>query len=152
MTAASPHWRDDAACRDTPTDWFFPDTDSWDNHGRDAKAICQRCPVREECLYDGLNDPYGIVGGAGEHRRRNLRRALRISPERYATVAAIHFRALDNKRLYDLDRRLLESFGGEATHGRRVTHAKGCRCGACGLAAGFDGAEAKLERKRQRIA
>lgn len=40
-----------------------------------AKAVCARCPVREQCLAEALaRIPYGIAGGLTEHERRTLRR------------------------------------------------------------------------------
>lgn len=41
-----------------------------------AKAICQRCVIREECLENALseNDQNGISGGKTENERRILKR------------------------------------------------------------------------------
>jgi WhiB family redox-sensing transcriptional regulator len=39
-----------------------------------AKAICQECPVRQECLHYALDvgEPHGIWGGLNESERRGL--------------------------------------------------------------------------------
>jgi len=75
---AGPTWRLDAACRDLPTDLFFPV-----GHGphaqaqvRLAKEICSGCHVRRECLAYALaaNAGYGVFGGLGEDERREFRR------------------------------------------------------------------------------
>lgn len=44
---------------------------------RRAKAICQECVVREECLeYSiAIAEPHGIWGGLNEHERRALQEA-----------------------------------------------------------------------------
>ena len=41
-----------------------------------AKAICQGCPVRAECLAWALeaNQDHGVWGGLSEEERRSLRR------------------------------------------------------------------------------
>lgn len=147
MTLAEASWRDDAACRDAPTDWFFPDRDGPDNHGRQAKAVCAHCPVRTHCLTENLTAGYGIHGGAGEPRRRALRQAARVSPQRYEATIAAHFRALDGQPPHPTDHVLLGSHGDAATHGLRVTYAKGCRCPACVVATAIDGAAVKLNRR-----
>lgn len=72
-----PAWMDDAACRDEPTALFFPKRgESTDR----AKAICARCPVREECLDYSLETPtadgtsvVGIWGGLSDRQRRQVR-------------------------------------------------------------------------------
>ena len=42
----------------------------------EAKAICARCPVRNECLEYALehHEKFGIWGGLSERERRRLRR------------------------------------------------------------------------------
>ena len=69
-------WRDDAACRGLDTDVFFPVTDE---EAEEAKAICETCPVREECLEFALatRQEDGVWGGLTETERRRLRRRLR---------------------------------------------------------------------------
>ena len=77
---APPAWREDAACRDFPTDLFFPI-----GHGpraqaqaSQAKAICAQCPVRADCLEYSIvtNAQFGVFGGLTEDERRRLRRLL----------------------------------------------------------------------------
>lgn len=79
-------WRDDAACLgdDRPDDWFL-------EHGSDvgrALAICDRCPVRIDCLAFAIahRETSGIWGGKtpdelqeihDEARRRAVQHALR---------------------------------------------------------------------------
>ena len=71
-------WRDRAACRAVPTEWFFPVGRTADSvqQTEAAKAICRSCPVRESCLGFALetNQEVGIWGGATEDERRGLRR------------------------------------------------------------------------------
>ena len=52
---------------------FFP---ARGESARDAKAVCARCPVREECLEYALQwEPLcGVWGGLSERERRQLRR------------------------------------------------------------------------------
>ena len=74
---AGTDWRARAACRGLDPELFFPAAE--DGPARDvqverAKAVCRRCPVREQCLraaFDLL--PYGIAGGLTEEERRRVR-------------------------------------------------------------------------------
>jgi hypothetical protein len=38
-----------------------------------AKAVCQSCPVRAECIGVGLEERFGIWGGMAEKQRKRLR-------------------------------------------------------------------------------
>lgn len=72
-----PEWMQEAACRNLPVDIFFPTRDSngWDNL-RAAVAICETCPVIEQCLKYALSFGYralpGIWGGTSENQRRAM--------------------------------------------------------------------------------
>lgn len=74
-TEPADDWRDRAACRDEPTDLFFPTGTSGPaemqiNH---AKAICfGGCPVRRVCRDWAVNtgQDFGIWGGQTEQERR----------------------------------------------------------------------------------
>jgi WhiB family redox-sensing transcriptional regulator len=79
MTAAalSPtaaDWRARAACRRPGVDpeLFFPVKGA---SARPAKRVCQRCPVRAECLEFALatRQEHGVWGGLSERERRRLR-------------------------------------------------------------------------------
>lgn len=74
-------WQADAACRQLPTELFFPV-----GHGPKAQAqaglakgVCHACVVKAECLDYAMaaNMPYGVFGGLAENERRELRRRLR---------------------------------------------------------------------------
>lgn len=66
-------WQDDAACREAPTEIFFPvagdpETAHW------VAMFCDLCPVRTECLEYALatRQRYGIWGGMTERQRRRI--------------------------------------------------------------------------------
>jgi hypothetical protein len=72
-------WRARAACKGPETALFFPPSNAERRDDRDrrearAKAICQGCPVRRECLEHALKvgEPHGIWGGLNETERRGL--------------------------------------------------------------------------------
>lgn len=73
-------WRHQAACRPHDTDLWFPVTNQDDHQAWDApRAICQTCPVRQECedhaVQHGLvND--GMWGGHTPNQLHRLRRRL----------------------------------------------------------------------------
>lgn len=73
-------WRSQAACRGLDSEIFFPDPDDFEAQ-EIAKAICDRCPVREACLEYalGLREREGIWGATTERDRRRILRQRRRS-------------------------------------------------------------------------
>lgn len=72
-------WRARGACSGMDAKIFFP------RQGEPtgpAISVCNRCPVRVECLTWALwnGEKIGIWGGTAERTRRSLRRILRSSP------------------------------------------------------------------------
>ncbi|MGH8909786.1 MAG: WhiB family transcriptional regulator [Egibacteraceae bacterium] len=80
MTAPAA-WRERAACLDEDPELFFPigTTGPAIEQAERAKAVCRRCPVRQECLDDALDtgQDAGVWGGMDEDERRALRRQRR---------------------------------------------------------------------------
>jgi len=72
------HWRDDAACRGSDPELFFPDGDirSALAQAKMAKLICRGCPASLTCLSWALasGQQGGIWGGLTEDERHRLRR------------------------------------------------------------------------------
>ena len=71
-------WRDQATCRDTDPELFFPigTTGQALLQIAKAKSVCCQCPVTVECLEFALetNQDTGIWGGNSEDERRHMRR------------------------------------------------------------------------------
>lgn len=71
-------WRHEAICRESDPGLFFPagSTGQALEEIAAAKAVCQVCPVREQCLQFALqtNQESGIWGGTSEDERRRLRK------------------------------------------------------------------------------
>jgi WhiB family transcriptional regulator, redox-sensing transcriptional regulator len=68
-------WMSEAACQGVDPDLFFPERgENTDNS--EAKAVCRKCPVREDCLEHALvnHEHYGIWGGTSERERKRIRR------------------------------------------------------------------------------
>lgn len=68
-------WTDLALCKE-----IGPDDQTWypeKGHHSDARKICARCEVRQECLDYALSkpEPAGIWGGKSARERMRLRRA-----------------------------------------------------------------------------
>lgn len=90
-------WRSAALCADEAnTKLFFPVgvTGPAEIQIRQAKAVCDGCPVVSQCLEFAVtsNQEYGIWGGKSEEERRVIRRkwraeqrALRAQRERKAS-------------------------------------------------------------------
>ena len=80
-------WRDQAACRDTDPDLFFPigSTGPAIEQIDSAKAVCQQCEAQQACLEFALvtNQESGIWGGTSEEERRKLRKAW-LARQRHA--------------------------------------------------------------------
>lgn len=72
------YWRERAACLHEDPDLFFPigRTGPTLEQLDEAKAVCRRCPVVEQCLHWAVKagQVEGVWGGATESERRALRR------------------------------------------------------------------------------
>lgn len=68
-------WVDLALCGQTDPEAFFPDKGG---ETKSAKAMCQRCEVRTECLEYALaqRERYGVWGGYSERERRQMLKEL----------------------------------------------------------------------------
>ena len=62
-------------CQNYP-DLFFPETGG---NGSAAKALCQSCPVKLQCLDYALKagEDHGVWGGLNAHERGKIRNARR---------------------------------------------------------------------------
>lgn len=92
-------WARRAACAGTDPELWFPNQGAPDAQ---AKAICDSCPVRQQCLDYALrwDIQFGMWGGLSTRERRRLRRKR------------------DVPRI-------------EPRHGTRNRYEHGCRCDDC---------------------
>jgi WhiB family transcriptional regulator, redox-sensing transcriptional regulator len=71
-------WRNRAACLDEDPELFFPigNTGPAILQIEEAKQVCRRCEVREQCLAWALEagQDHGVWGGLSEDERRALKR------------------------------------------------------------------------------
>ena len=73
-----PAWHEQAACRGMGAAMFFPGLGG-NRQVAEARAVCESCPVRAECLDEALADPnldHGIRAGMTERARTAHRRAV----------------------------------------------------------------------------
>lgn len=79
-------WYEDAACSSYAAEVFFPPPDV-PSAANAAKAICEACPVREECLSFALDTAQaeGVWGAMDAGERRRLRRRRRDRARRRAS-------------------------------------------------------------------
>lgn len=79
-------WRHLSACAAEDPDLFFPLGGSPEaaSQAEQAKAVCRRCPVMEECLAWAVEtrQAAGVWGGMTENERRNMQRRQVKSNER----------------------------------------------------------------------
>ncbi|MFI5475323.1 WhiB family transcriptional regulator [Streptomyces cacaoi] len=77
------NWREHAECRNEDPDLFFPIGTSGPAllQTEQAKAVCRRCPVREQCLEWAMetDQALGVWGGTSENERRALKRRTRAA-------------------------------------------------------------------------
>jgi WhiB family transcriptional regulator, redox-sensing transcriptional regulator len=69
----SDEWRDHAACRGTDERIWFPDAEDSRIAYRQARAICDTCGVRAECLADAVATDelyHGFRGGMRPKERQ----------------------------------------------------------------------------------
>ncbi len=71
-------WRADSACRFEDPDLFFPigNTGPALLQIEEAKSVCRRCPVMEQCAAWALESgqEHGVWGGLDEDDRRRMKR------------------------------------------------------------------------------
>ncbi|GGV51279.1 WhiB family transcriptional regulator [Streptomyces spectabilis] len=76
----SADWRHYAVCREEDPELFFPigSTGPALLQIDEAKAVCRRCPVIEQCLRWALESgqQHGVWGGLSEDDRHNLKRRV----------------------------------------------------------------------------
>jgi WhiB family redox-sensing transcriptional regulator len=83
-------WLESAICQGTDPDLFFPVGDASSGPTliqiAEAKAVCHRCPVIDQCLSWALDDSpvEGIWGGTTEAERRAMRRRSAARADRPA--------------------------------------------------------------------
>jgi WhiB family redox-sensing transcriptional regulator len=72
-------WRDLGRCKGADPEVFYPEDD--EDEGLPAKAICDKCPVREVCLEHAIanREKIGVWGGYTARERRRLVRQRRRS-------------------------------------------------------------------------
>ncbi|GGX89440.1 WhiB family transcriptional regulator [Streptomyces minutiscleroticus] len=84
-------WRQSAACRTVDPELFFPvgSTGPALLQTSEAKAVCRRCPVSEQCLDWALEEKQvvGVWGGTTENERRAIRRRRSSAAQRRADAA-----------------------------------------------------------------
>jgi hypothetical protein len=74
-----PEWHRDALCAEIGGNSWFPEKG---DTAQDARKICVRCPVRQECLDYALEnaDLTGIWGATSEWERKRMRRGEEVTP------------------------------------------------------------------------
>ncbi|MER7898945.1 WhiB family transcriptional regulator [Streptomyces sp. NPDC096046] len=84
-------WRHNAVCREKDPDLFFPvgNTGPALLQIEEAKSVCRRCPVIEQCLQWALESgqEHGVWGGLSEDQRRSMKRRAARNRARAAAQA-----------------------------------------------------------------
>lgn len=71
-------WAERGNCLGVDADLFFPERGA---PTQQAKAVCQGCVVKDECLDYALTngEKFGIWGGKSERERRRMRKGKRLA-------------------------------------------------------------------------
>lgn len=79
-------WQDLANCLGVDPDLFFPERGA---STREAKAVCQGCVVKDDCLEYALQngEKFGIWGGMSERERRRIRRQRALARSQAVAVS-----------------------------------------------------------------
>lgn len=72
-------WRTEAACLGEDRELFYPAPGA---NAPEARAICEGCPVRWECLEDSLQETFGFWGATSPSERDQMRRGMRARGRR----------------------------------------------------------------------
>jgi WhiB family redox-sensing transcriptional regulator len=87
---AAMDWRHNAVCREEDPELFFPigNTGPALLQIEEAKAVCRRCPVMEQCLQWALEtgQDAGVWGGLSEDERRAMKRRAARNRARNASA------------------------------------------------------------------
>lgn len=80
-------WQEQGLCAQTDPELFFPDKGG---STRDAKRVCQACPIRSQCLeYAFAHDErWGIWGGTSPRERRKLKKRADVMAESVERLVA----------------------------------------------------------------
>jgi WhiB family transcriptional regulator, redox-sensing transcriptional regulator len=94
-------WRHEAACREVDPELFFPigNTGPALLQIEEAKQVCRRCSVMDECLRWAIDSGQdaGVWGGMSEDERRALkRRTIRLRARAHVLPARGRCRALSS--------------------------------------------------------
>jgi WhiB family redox-sensing transcriptional regulator len=83
-------WRHQSACRDEDPELFFPvgNTGPAITQIEEAKKVCMRCSVKEQCLAWALESGQdaGVWGGLSEDERRAMKRRAARNRARMAEL------------------------------------------------------------------
>lgn len=81
-------WRQLAECKDEDPELFFPVGTSGPamDQTDEAKAVCKRCPVTEDCLAWSfeIKAEAGVWGGKSEDERRAMKNRTRAGSRSHA--------------------------------------------------------------------
>lgn len=71
-------WQRRAACKGKDAEMWFPTRQT----SAEAKKICNRCPVKTECLEYSLitEQEWGLWGGVSQRQRKTILRRRQLAP------------------------------------------------------------------------
>lgn len=78
LADSTPEWMADGLCKEYDPDLWFPEGDLSKQQAEQAKEVCSRCLVRDDCLDYAIatRQKWGIWAGTTERDREKLFKAL----------------------------------------------------------------------------
>lgn len=117
-----PRFTTPALCAESPNpdNWFPPSGGEGVLIGKQAKAVCQRCPSLDACRSYALTDPSlsGVWGGMAEKERTALRKGTPVVRRQRADCANGHPYTADNTRMTARGRRCRKCHNAHSGEGR----------------------------------
>lgn len=75
-------WAEAASCVGLDPELWFPSNGEYRTHEFAlAMQTCARCPVKRECLTEGMQNDYGIWAGWTPEHRKQLKQRMERMPE-----------------------------------------------------------------------
>lgn len=87
------NWRDEAICKGTDQTIWFPDAEDSRIAYKKARAICDECPVRQECLDDAIATDELVHGFRGGMKPKERQRYARTLGQDWQTIIRIRLAA-----------------------------------------------------------
>lgn len=91
IDAEEVRWQQFANCQDQPLELFYEAYESNERVAKNVDSMCASCPVRRQCLEEGVeNSEWGVWGGVFlSNGKADDKRNTHKSPEDWAEITGL---------------------------------------------------------------